>query len=93
MMEVAIELEQLRLSRWTNSEDNITGSSEGSSISSTSDASEKPLNLSINKKQEIDIFSTECKIIKDYSPVSVQDPWSSEQSSPSCSSLLNHIVK
>ncbi|CAN4092796.1 unnamed protein product [Withania somnifera] len=93
MMEVAIELEQLRLSKWMNSEDNITASSEGSSISSTSDVSEKPLNLSI-KKQEMDIkavFSTEK--VKDYSPVSVQDPWNSEQSSPSCSSLLNHIVK
>ncbi|XP_060199551.1 wall-associated receptor kinase-like 14 [Lycium barbarum] len=93
MMEVAIELEQLRLSKWANTEDNITGSSEGSSISSTSGVSEKPLNLSI-KKQEMDIkaiFSTEK--IKDYSPVSVQDPWNSEQSSPSCSSLLNHIVK
>ncbi|KAJ8538025.1 hypothetical protein K7X08_014565 [Anisodus acutangulus] len=93
MMEVAIELEQLRLRKWANSEDNITGSSEGSSISSTSDVSEKPLNLSI-KKQEMDIksiFLTEK--VKDYSPVSVQDPWNSEQSSPPCSSLLNHIVK
>nr|XP_016503985.1 PREDICTED: wall-associated receptor kinase-like 14 [Nicotiana tabacum] len=94
MMEVAIEVEQLRLSKWAISEDNITASSEGSSISSASDVSEKPLNLSI-KKREIDIkaniFLTEK--IKDYSPVSVQDPWKSEQSSPSCNSLLNHIVK
>ncbi|KAF3642995.1 hypothetical protein FXO38_20825, partial [Capsicum annuum] len=30
MMEMAIELEQLRLSKWANSEDNITPTSEGS---------------------------------------------------------------
>ncbi|CAN4122766.1 unnamed protein product [Withania somnifera] len=93
MLEVAIELEQLRLSKWMNSEDNITASSEGSSISSISDMSEKPLNLSI-KKQEMDIKAIlSMEKIKDYSPVSVQDPWNSEQSSPSCSSFLNHIVK
>ncbi|KAF3635370.1 putative INO80 complex subunit D-like [Capsicum annuum] len=93
MMEVAIELEQLRLSKWANSEDNITPTLEGSSISTISDVSEKPLNLSI-KKQEMDIKTIFLMAkIKDYSPVSVQDPWNSEQSSPFCSSLLNHIVK
>lgn len=83
MMEIAIELEQIRLSKWSNSEEIITASSEelssSSSSSSLSSVSEKPLKLTGS--------------LKKYSPFCVQekDPWPSEESSPSSSSLLNNV--
>lgn len=83
MMEVAIELEQIRLGKWSNSEEMITASSEelsySSSSSSLSSVSEKPLKLTGS--------------LKKYSPFCVQekDPWPSEESSPSSSSLLNNV--
>ncbi|KAA8528595.1 hypothetical protein F0562_035950 [Nyssa sinensis] len=103
MMEVAAELEQIRLSRWTSSEENITALSETSSCSSSSNLSEKPLSLTI-KKPELDgraLFALQIgagsmnsmDMLKDTSPVSVQDPWLSEQSSPSSNSLLSHVIQ
>ncbi|KAA8528596.1 hypothetical protein F0562_035951 [Nyssa sinensis] len=85
MMEVAAELEQIRLSRWTSSEENITALSETSSCSSSSNLSEKPLSLTI-KKPELDgraLFALQIgagsmnsmDMLKETSPVSVQDPW------------------
>ncbi|KAL2459108.1 Wall-associated receptor kinase-like 14 [Forsythia ovata] len=89
MMEVAIELEQLRLSKWANAEESITASSEASSNSSSSNLSEKPLHLTVKKRDldSIGLFGSE-----DYSTVSLQDSWRSEQSSPSSNSLLNHVI-
>ncbi|XP_059637015.1 wall-associated receptor kinase-like 14 [Cornus florida] len=104
MMEVAAELEQIRLSRsWVSSEDNIPASSEASFYSSSSSISEKPLSVTM-KKPELDstsLFalqivpggSSSMDGMKDFSPVSVQDSWPSEQSSPSSNSLLNHVVQ
>ncbi|KAJ6328192.1 hypothetical protein OIU77_009979 [Salix suchowensis] len=101
-MEVAAELEQIMLTRWPSSEEiNCKTSLDSSPSSSSSNVSEKPLNLTV-KKTEIERTdlsglqtqprrkSTE----KDdhNSPVSVQDPWLSERSSPSSSSLLNNVI-
>uniref|UniRef100_A0A5B6Z362 Putative wall-associated receptor kinase-like 14 n=1 Tax=Davidia involucrata TaxID=16924 RepID=A0A5B6Z362_DAVIN len=110
MMEVAAELEQIRLSRCLN----ITASSESSSpCSSSSNISEKPLSVTV-KKPELDgrgLFALQIGIgagtatatatatatgsmnFRDSSPVSVQDPWLSEQSSPSSNSLLGHVIQ
>ncbi|CAA2953097.1 wall-associated receptor kinase-like 14 isoform X2 [Olea europaea var. sylvestris] len=83
MMEVAIELEQIRLSQLANAEDCITASSEASSNSSSSNLSEKPLNLTV-KKHDLDsivLFGSQ-----EYSTVSLHD-LPSERSSPSSNSL------
>ncbi|KAL3505241.1 hypothetical protein ACH5RR_035082 [Cinchona calisaya] len=100
MMEVAIELEQIRLSKWADSEENTAffpASSEVSSCSSSSSVCEKPLNLT-SKKQEFKNGASASGSLnsmeRDYSPVSVQHPWPSEQSSPSSNSLLlsSHVI-
>lgn len=99
MMEVAIELEQIRLSKWANSEENTAGlpaSAEASSCSSSSSVCEKPLNLTVQKAEitrTIISFTGKLNSMeRDYSPVSVQHPWPSEQSSPSSNSLLSHVI-
>lgn len=88
MMEVAIELEQIRLSQLANAEDCITASSEASSNSSSSNLSEKPLNLTVKKHDlnSIGLFGSQ-----EYSTVSLHD-FPSERSSPSSNSLLNHVI-
>ncbi|KAK4390627.1 Wall-associated receptor kinase-like 14 [Sesamum angolense] len=96
MMEVAIELEQIRLSKWTNSDTSIVGSSEALSRSSSSNLSEKPLNVTV-KKHEFDstgLFSSTTSLdTTDLSPVSADDSWQSDQSSPSSNSLLNRVIR
>ncbi|KAL3525748.1 hypothetical protein ACH5RR_014120 [Cinchona calisaya] len=105
MMEVADELEQIRLSGWASVEENICmASSVASSCSSPFNGSEKSFNSRTTKKttglgsrravasqrggDSVSIMEE----TKDNSPVSVQDPWLSEKSSPSTNCLLNHIV-
>lgn len=105
-MEVADELEQIRLSGWAPLEENIyMGSSVASSYSSPFDGSEKSLGGTSVKKvgigsrrvivthREVDCLATMEEVVKDSSPVSVQDPWLSEQSSPSTNSLLGNIIR
>ncbi|CAI9116635.1 OLC1v1017832C1 [Oldenlandia corymbosa var. corymbosa] len=98
MMEVAIELEQNRLSKWAVPEEiNFTGtrlSSEvsSSSCSSSSSACEKPLNMTVKNNPELGKCLKASKNNSLNSPVSVQHSWPSEQSSPSSNSLLNHVV-
>ncbi|XVE69969.1 hypothetical protein DITRI_Ditri10aG0033700 [Diplodiscus trichospermus] len=105
MMEVAVELQQIRLSRWVPAEAiACAASSEISPCSSSSNLSEQPLSMSVNKKSGIEngsllmlqMTNVGCvnlmEKLKDNSPVSVQDPWLSEQSSPSSSSLLNNAT-
>ncbi|KAL2522870.1 Wall-associated receptor kinase-like 14 [Forsythia ovata] len=105
MMEVADELEQIRLSGWAPLEDNICmGSSVASSCSSPYLGSEKSLNTMTTKKSGVGsrrlVVSQRAgdglptmEETKDSSPVSVQDPWFSEQSSPSTNSLLGNVVR
>lgn len=102
MMEVADELEQIRMSRsWAASEEStFTPSPEISTCSSFSNASDKPLTVNDNKthqKQRIGMFGSSLtnsmEKLKDGSPISVQEPWFSEQSSPSSSSLLSNAIQ
>ncbi|XP_057974045.1 wall-associated receptor kinase-like 14 isoform X2 [Malania oleifera] len=107
MMEVAAELEHIRISRWAIVKENIFAavspdSSSTSSCSSSSSASEKPLNVTVDKVglESRSLFALQSGICcvnsmereKDNSPVCVQDPWLSEQSSPSSNSLLSNAV-
>lgn len=104
MMEVAAELEQIKLCKWATSEDNIcTASSETSSCSSSSNVSEIPLSMTVEKgglgSEGLFVLPTKVTSmnslgrLKDTSPVSVQDPWLSGQSSPSSNSLLSNIIQ
>lgn len=96
MMEVAIELEQIRLSKWTNSDTSIAGSSEASSRSSSSNLSDKPLNVTVKKHKfgSVGLFSSTTSLdTTDLSPVSADDSWQSDQSSPSSNSLLNSVIR
>lgn len=108
MMEVADELEQIRLSGWAPMEDNINmGSSVASTCSSPYLGSEKSFNISMTKKTMTTGVSSRRLVVpqrasaslpvtgevKNSSPVSVQDPWLSEQSSPSTNSLLSNVVR
>ncbi|KAM7506950.1 hypothetical protein LguiA_017403 [Lonicera macranthoides] len=105
MTEVADELEQIRLSGWAPMEENIClGSSVGSSCSSPYNRSEKSFGgvsmkkMSIESRrlivpQRVDSYLTSMEETKENSPVSVQDPWLSEQSSPSTNSLLGNVAR
>ncbi|PON54079.1 Wall-associated receptor kinase [Parasponia andersonii] len=102
MMEVAEELEQIRRSGWATMEENMFASSVVSSCSSPCNGTE--LNGSMASKkgsvvsqrlcvpQRID-DSLESEEEKESSPVSVQEPWFSEESSPSTNSLLGNVVR
>ncbi|MBA0808108.1 hypothetical protein Gohar_023870 [Gossypium harknessii] len=105
MMEVAVELEQIRLSRWVPAEEiTCAASSEVSPCSSSSNISEQPLSMSVNNKDGLvnkgqfmfQMTNVGCVNLtgksKDNSPVLIQDLWLSEQSSPSSSSLLNNAT-
>ncbi|CAA2970920.1 wall-associated receptor kinase-like 14 [Olea europaea subsp. europaea] len=104
MIEVADELDQIKLSGWAPLDENICmGSSVASSCSSPYLGSENSLNTMTNKKSGIGsrrlVVSQRAGVVlptmeeaKDNSPVSVQDPWLSEQSSPSTNSLLGNRV-
>ena len=103
MMEVAAELEQIRRTRLTVSEQNTcTASSEvgSSSSSSSSNVIEKPLTVNEAELERRDrLFTVKIggdhsfgskKMFKENSPVSVHHSWLSEQSSPSSNSLLRN---
>lgn len=108
MTEVADELEQIRISGWTTIDDNVTmaSSSVASVSSSPFNGSEKSIGGTIVKKVAA-IGSRRLGVVpklipdclskteeeKDSSPVCVQDPWLSEQSSPSTNSLLGNVVR
>ncbi|CAI0553990.1 unnamed protein product [Linum tenue] len=93
MTEVAQELENIRLSAWIVP-DVYLGSPGRSSTSSGDDEDDGRSEKSLaTKKASIEskrLFVPEEEGVKDSSPVSVQDPWFSEQSSPSSNSLLGN---
>ncbi|GAB2279696.1 hypothetical protein Dimus_014338 [Dionaea muscipula] len=104
MMEVADELEEIRHSGWAPfDEENIcigfgspaASSSSCSSSSPFKGSSERSLNDVVTVKKVA--ASQRClgpiEQVKDGSPISVQDPWLSGQSSPSANSLLGHVVQ
>ncbi|PHT57329.1 Wall-associated receptor kinase-like 14 [Capsicum baccatum] len=101
MTEVADELEQIRLSSWASLEDNVCmTSSVNSSCSSPRSLSETSFRSTTTKKgvgsrrlivpQKMANSLTPMEEIKDSSPVSVQDPWLSEESPPSTNRLLGN---
>ncbi|XP_076922290.1 wall-associated receptor kinase-like 14 [Bidens hawaiensis] len=105
MTEVADELEHIRVGGWNaGGDDNVTLSS--SSVSSSPyNGSERSIGGTIVKKVAaigsrrrlvVPHVMPDCLKIteeKDSSPVSVQEIWLSEQSSPSTNSLLGNIVR
>lgn len=103
MMEVADELEQIRLSGWAPMVENIcVASSVASSCSSPFNGSERSLGsmkkmVVGSKRLVVPQKGSDCltsmEEVTEFSPVSVQDPWLSEQSSPSANSLLGNSVQ
>ncbi|KAI8542306.1 hypothetical protein RHMOL_Rhmol08G0128400 [Rhododendron molle] len=106
MMEVADELEQIRLSGWAPLDENtcMASLSVASSCSSPYNGSEKFGGTSFKKSEvaskrlfvpqrAVADCLTSLAEVKDSSPVSVQDPWLSGHSSPASSSLLGHVVQ
>ncbi|KAL7117179.1 hypothetical protein ACP275_03G056600 [Erythranthe tilingii] len=98
MMEVAVELELIRQSKWTSAEMMTMMSIMGSSRSMSSDLSDRPLNLTFNKREfdGVGTFSSKnsSDALTDFSPLSVEDSWQSDQSSsPSSNSLLNRVAR
>ncbi|KAD3640950.1 hypothetical protein R6Q59_003581 [Mikania micrantha] len=105
MTEVADELEQIRLSGLNTMDDSITMMTSSSVSSSPYNGSEKSLGgmtikrvaaigsrrLGIPRVMPDCLKKTDDE--KDSSPVSVQDIWLSEQSSPSTNSLLGNVVR
>nr|TKS02142.1 wall-associated receptor kinase-like 14 [Populus alba] len=100
MLEVAEELEQIRLSAWIPT---MYMASPTASSCSSQNGSQKSLSVSISRKaglargklllpQRTDSL-TSLEETKDSSPVSEQDTWLSEQSSPSTNSLLGNVVR
>ncbi|KAG2308151.1 hypothetical protein Bca52824_027899 [Brassica carinata] len=90
MTEVADELEQIRLSGWIPNMglDSPTGSERSATVKKVSAGSRR---LVVPPKQPDILGFVEEK--DDSSPVSVQDPWLSAQSSPSTNTLLGNIPR
>jgi hypothetical protein len=104
MMEVAEELEHIRRSGWATFEENICMTSSAvSSCSSPRNGSEKSLGGIVKAagagsqrsivSEKADGRLALMEEVKDSSPVSVHDPWFSDQSSPSTNSLLGNVVR
>ncbi|GMH06447.1 hypothetical protein Nepgr_008287 [Nepenthes gracilis] len=107
MMEVADELQHIKLSGWAPLEENIciASSSVASHCSSPFNGSERSLasviavkkaasrRLLVPQQTEDCCLASAMEEVKDSSPVSVQDPWLSEQSSPSTNSLLGRVFQ
>ncbi|KAE8655128.1 Wall-associated receptor kinase-like 14 [Hibiscus syriacus] len=97
MSEVAEELEQIRLSAWVPGmciESPTASSSDEESEKSFSKSTKKSdigsRRVVIVKQREGECLTTSLDEVKNRSPISVQDHWSSVQSSPSTNSLLGN---
>ncbi|KAG6663238.1 wall-associated receptor kinase-like 14 [Carya illinoinensis] len=103
MMEVAEELEHIKRSGWTTFDENACmASSAVSSCSSPHNGSEKSLGggMTVGKaglgsqrsvvSEKVADCAASMEEMKDSSPVSVYDPWLSQESSPSANSLLGN---
>lgn len=90
MTEVADELEQIRRSGWAPSADDSVFMSPASSLCSMpSNCTGNSRDVSKSRRLALANIMVEMKVD---SPVSVQEPWFSEQSSPSENSLLGNVV-
>ncbi|CAL9079621.1 unnamed protein product [Musa textilis] len=90
MTEVADELEQIKFTGWAPADDSIFMSTTSSFCSSTSSCAGKLRTAS--KSSRLALVSSIIREVNAESPVSVQDPWLSEQSSPSANSLLGNVI-
>ncbi|RWV88307.1 hypothetical protein BHE74_00005608 [Ensete ventricosum] len=90
MPEVADELEQIKFTAWAPADDSTFLSTASSFCSSTSSCAEKLRTAS--KSRRLALVSSIIQEGNAESPVSVQDPWLSEQSSPSANSLLGNVI-
>ncbi|XAR73935.1 Non-specific serine/threonine protein kinase [Bertholletia excelsa] len=94
MMEVAEELEQIRVSSWETVDESICIAS--SAVSASSSPYKK---VGVGSKKLIipqrlgNCLASSREELKDGSPVSVQDPWLSAESSPSTNSLLGNAAQ
>lgn len=90
MPEVAEELEMIRLSGW------VPGGDEIKSVSLSPGSLFKKSGVDSRRLLLVPQRPIDCMIpleeVEEGSPVSVQDPWHSEQSSPSATSLLSNPV-
>lgn len=90
MTEVADELEQIKFTGWAPADDGTFLSTASSFCSSTSSCAGKFRTAS--KSRRLALVSSMIQEVNAESPVSVQDPWLSEQSSPSANSLLGNVI-
>ncbi|CAL9149271.1 unnamed protein product [Musa hybrid cultivar] len=90
MIEVADELEQIKLSGWAPTDDGMFLSTASSFCSSSSSCNEKP--RAASKSKRLVLVNSMREEAEVESPVSVHDPWFSEQSSPSANSLLGNVI-
>lgn len=100
MMEVAVELEQIAVSKSTNSDTSVLGSSDMMTASSSSDLMAKPEDPTVENEEAA---GTICEVSsrnsldmkRDFSPaVSDQNSWQSDdENSPSSNSLLNSATQ
>ncbi|CAN1776860.1 Wall-associated receptor kinase-like 14, partial [Linum perenne] len=100
MMEIAAELEGIKKDQWGETSSLVNGGEGGrlSEVSqcrssSSTNNSERPLSLNFEKAE----LQNRCNglksadiSVKNYSPVSVRDPWLSEQSSSGSNSFQNN---
>ncbi|KAJ8494137.1 hypothetical protein OPV22_015858 [Ensete ventricosum] len=91
MTEVADELEQIRLSGWLPTDDSMSLSKSSSFCSTPSSCNEKPRTTSESRRLA-SVSSRGEEEVKGGSPVSVQEPWFSDRSSPSDNSLLANVI-
>ncbi|XP_042473683.1 wall-associated receptor kinase-like 14 [Zingiber officinale] len=93
MTEVVDELEQIKLSGWAPTED-LTFLSTASSFCSSpaSSMAERTSQASCKTRRLVLVKSTVDEVNVE-SPMSVQDPWLSEQGSPSAHSLLGNVIR
>ncbi|CAN8284017.1 unnamed protein product [Cochlearia groenlandica] len=94
MTEVADQLEQIRLSGWIP---NMSLDSPMGSLRSSDHGSERSVSgtrrLVVPPRKQPEIILSSVEEINNSSPVSVQDPWLSAQSSPSTNTLLGNMPR
>ncbi|KAK1274858.1 Wall-associated receptor kinase-like 14 [Acorus gramineus] len=93
MLEVAGELEQIRLSGWAPMEGNIVGSTGSVSSCESTPSRVTGKSVTVETGRTLVVVPMEVVELSRNSPVSVEDPWFSEQSSPSTNSLLGNPVQ
>ncbi|CAM8936102.1 unnamed protein product [Rhodiola kirilowii] len=101
MTEVSDELEQIRITKFLESDETYysTSTSNLSSTSSSSTLSEKPLcivikNIAMQNNRPVSRWmdGNGANPMNHEQPISAQDPWLTDQGSPSANRLLNNVI-